>query len=47
MFSAISSLISIVSVYDIIKGLLPIFLVLSIVVGVFGSTISIRRHLRV
>ena len=46
-FSAISSLISIVSVYDIIKGLLPIFLVLSIVVGVFGSTISIRRHLRV
>ena len=46
-FSAISSLISIVSVYDIMKGLLPIFLVLSIVVGVFGSTISIRRHLRV
>lgn len=46
-FSAISSLVSIVSVYDIMKMLLPIFLVLSILVGVFGSTISIRKHLRV
>ena len=46
-FTAITSLVEFLSVNEIMKGLLPIFAVLSIVVGALGSVISIRKHLKV
>lgn len=46
-FSSISQLFTFLSLGEIMHGLLPIFLILSIVVGALGSTISIRRHLKV
>ena len=46
-FSAITVLVEFLSVTEVMKGLLPIFLGLSIVVGALGSMISIRKHLKV
>lgn len=46
-FSALTSLVEFLSVAEIMHGLLPIFLGLSIVVGALGSLISIRKHLKV
>lgn len=46
-FAAITVLVEFLSVNEVMKGLLPIFLVLSIVVGAVGSMISIRKHLKV
>ncbi len=46
-FSAITTLVNFLSVNEIMRGLLPIFLVLSVLVGAVGSMISIRKHLKV
>ena len=46
-FIAVTSLVEFVSVSEVMKGLLPIFVVLSVVVGALGSIISIRKHLKV
>lgn len=46
-FAAITALVEFMSVQEIMKGLLPIFLSLSVVVGALGSMISIRKHLKV
>ncbi|MCF0136066.1 MAG: ABC transporter permease [Lachnospiraceae bacterium] len=45
-FSGIMSLFTVLSVDSIMMGLLPLLLGISIVVGVFGSVISIRKYLR-
>ena len=46
-FAAVTSLVEFMSVKDVMSGLLPIFVILSIVVGALGSIISIRKHLKV
>lgn len=46
-FSAVTALVEFMGVNEVMKGLLPIFLLLSIVVGALGSMISIRKHLKV
>ena len=46
-FAAVTSLVEFLSVKEVMSGLLPIFVVLSIVVGALGSIISIRKHLKV
>lgn len=46
-FSAITVLVDFLPISEIIKGLLPIFFGLSVVVGALGSMISIRKHLKV
>lgn len=46
-FTSMSSLLTFVEANEIIKGLLPIFLILSVLVGIIGSSISIRKHLKV
>ena len=46
-FSAISSLFEFLSVSQIMQMLIPIFLILSVGVGILGSTISMRKHLKV
>ena len=46
-FSAGTSLVEFMSVSEVMSGLLPIFVVLSVVVGALGSIISIRKHLKV
>lgn len=46
-FNAIMSLFTVLSVGEIMNGLLPLLVGISIVVGVFGSSISIRKYLRV
>lgn len=46
-FSAITSLLDFISVETVMSQLLPIFLILSITVGMLGSAISIRKHLKV
>ena len=46
-FAAISSLFEFLSVGEIMRLLIPIFLILSVGVGVLGSSISMRKHLKV
>ncbi len=46
-FESLVTLFTILDVEVIMKGLLPIFLILSVGVGAVGSFISLRRHLRV
>lgn len=46
-YSSITSLFQILPVTQIMHGLIPIFLVLSVVVGVLGSSISLRKYLKV
>ena len=46
-FSAFTGLISFLSVNDIMKDLIPIFLLLSVVVGSVGGLISVRKYLKV
>lgn len=46
-FTSMSYLLTFVETNEIMRGLLPIFLILSICVGMIGSMISIRKHLRV
>lgn len=46
-FTAVTSLVEFMSVSEVMQGLLPIFVVLSVVVGALGSIISIRKHLKV
>ena len=46
-FSSLATLLTILDVKEIMNGLLPIFVVLSIGVGAIGSMISLRKHLRV
>ena len=46
-FNVISSLFEFLSVSSIMQGLIPLFLILSVGVGVIGSSISMRKHLKV
>ena len=46
-FNAISSLFEFLSVSTIMQMLIPIFLILSVGVGIIGSSISMRKHLKV
>lgn len=46
-FTSLATLLTILDVNEIMQGLLPIFLLLSVGVGAVGSFISIRKHLRV
>lgn len=46
-FAAVTTLLEFMSVTEVMKGLLPIFIALSVVVGALGSIISIRKHLKV
>lgn len=46
-FEGIMSLFTVLSVETVMKGLLPLLVGISVIVGVFGSTISIRKYLRV
>lgn len=46
-FAAISSLFEFMSVWNIMRGLIPLFLILSVGVGATGSLISLRKHLKV
>ena len=46
-FSGMSYLVSFVNVNTIMKGLFPIFLGLGVIVGMIGSLVSIRKHLKV
>ena len=46
-FNAIASLFEFMSVSAIMQGLIPLFLILSVGVGVIGSSISMRKHLKV
>lgn len=46
-FAALTGLVTFLSVNDIMKDLIPIFLILSIVVGTIGGLISIRKYLKV
>ena len=46
-FSSLATLLTIMDVNEIMQGLLPIFLALSVGVGAVGSFISLRKHLRV
>lgn len=46
-YASVASLFQVVPVTTIMHGLIPIFLLLSIVVGVAGSMISLRKYLNV
>ncbi len=46
-YSSMSYLINFVNVNTLMKGLFPIFLILGVVVGMIGSLVSIRKHLKV
>ena len=46
-FAGILSLFKVLDVMTIMEGILPLFIVISVVVGMFGSMISIRKYLRV
>lgn len=46
-FSSISNMFMFIPLNQILRGLIPMFLVLSVVVGVVGSMISMHRHLKV
>ena len=46
-FTSMSYLINFVDINTLMKGLLPVFLVLGVVVGMIGSLVSIRKHLKV
>ncbi len=46
-FASMSYLINFVQINTIMKGLFPLFLGLGVIVGMVGSLVSIRKHLRV
>ncbi len=46
-FISMSYLLTFVSVNDIMRNLIPIFLILGVLVGMIGSLVSIRKHLKV
>lgn len=46
-FPSLSYLLTFVSGNQIMQGLLPIFLIMGVLVGMIGSTLSIRKHLKV
>jgi len=46
-FAAVFSLFQFLTLEEIMRGLIPIFLVLSVVVGTVGSAISLRKYLKV
>ncbi|MCR5004806.1 MAG: permease-like cell division protein FtsX [Clostridiales bacterium] len=46
-FTSMSYLINFVDINTLMKGLLPVFVVLGVVVGMIGSLVSIRKHLKV
>ena len=46
-FSSVSYLFNFLSVNAIMQTLIPLFLILGVLVGIIGSSISIRKHLKV
>ena len=46
-FSSVSYLFNFLSVNTIMQTLIPLFLILGVLVGIIGSSISIRKHLKV